>query len=120
MRRRALADLVSQHLENFEDGAARSAADNEDGQRDLEALLPTIHRLRDTLVPVEPSPQFRDALAAKLEAAWHEQRRQERVRDEQRRLFFFRAAAVGSFISVAALVAMVVRSRGMLGQARAQ
>lgn len=111
MGRRELADLITQYIDGF-DEAAESASASADGRREVEAFFPVIRQLRETLLPVEPSPHFKDALKARLVAAWHEQRRDGSVRsDQQRREFFLRAAAVGSFVSVAALIAVVAHAR---------
>ncbi len=115
MRRKALAEIVAQYIDSVNqaaDKAVVSIATLAEDRRELEALIPVIHRLRETLMPVEPSPYFKDALEAKLVAAWHEQRRKAATQGTpQRREIFLRAAAVGSFVSVAALIAVVARSR---------
>ncbi|MBI2954819.1 MAG: hypothetical protein HYY30_10935 [Chloroflexi bacterium] len=113
MRRKAPDDLIAQYVDGLKDSA--DAAGSIVGlaeRREIEALLPVIQRARKNLVPVAPSERFSTVLWDRLAAAWHEQRRQERVQSGQRREFFLRAAAIGSFVSFAALVAVAVRSRG--------
>lgn len=85
---------------------------------EFQPSIPIIDRLTEIFVPVEPAPEFRDALKAKLVAAWYEQRREQNAKDrlrsrfslsgfrsrQQRGRFILRAAVVGSFVSVAALI----------------
>lgn len=120
MRRKALADLLAHYVDacgwNGE-GAAASA--NASERQELQGLLPVVERLRETLVPVEPSPKFEADLKARLVAAWSEQRLNELAEQEERQEFYRRAAIVGSFLSLAAVAAFIVRGRMRGANARA-
>jgi hypothetical protein len=120
MKRKALADLLARYIDGLigtED--AGSAPVKAWEQPDLQLLLPLVDRLRSKLVPVEPSARFEAELKTKLIAAWNEQRLNEIAEQEQRREFYVRAAVVGSFLSLAAVAAYVVRERMRPAQSRA-
>ncbi|MCL5961161.1 MAG: hypothetical protein M1358_17955 [Chloroflexi bacterium] len=114
MKQKALDDLLSRYADELNrEGAPSTACSSAPGgvEPELEPMISVMQQVKETLVPVEPSTGFKDALGEKLIVAWHDQKRRERVQSAQRRGFFLRAAAVGSFVSVAALVAMAARSR---------
>lgn len=110
MRRRVAADLLARYIDGhlLGEGAAPPAVEAE--LAEIEALLPVVHRLRDVLVPVEPSAAFAVDLQGQLLAAWREEERRRLLREERRSLIL-RAAAVGSGLSIIALLAWAMRGR---------
>lgn len=112
MKRRALAELVSQYADDLGTGVDDPASYWEafpQYRGDLEPLFVLSSRIKGTLRPVEPSPEFTQGLRSRLFAAWCENKARE---DARRREWWIRAAAVGSLLSMATLAAVVARSRG--------
>jgi len=119
MKRRALAELVCEYVDDLDAGMEEADSYWEafpQFRADLEPLFVLSHRIKGTLVPVEPSPEFANALRSRLVTAWYENKACEEARNEEarRRGWWLRAAIVGSLVSMAALTAVVARSRGQL------
>jgi hypothetical protein len=82
-------------------------------QRDeLEALLHLTERLKQALVPVQPSAAFVKSLARQLTAV-DGGKVMQAIRGHRREIFIG-AAAIGSALSVIGLVAYLVRNRGQV------
>ncbi|MBI4320025.1 MAG: hypothetical protein HY675_16160 [Chloroflexi bacterium] len=116
MRHRVLTDLVGQYVEQLNgttDDIVAYLAVFAGYRRELEPLLLLAQRLKAVLVPVEPSPEFRDSLKSQLVLAWHQQRAQSVTETPRDRRDVLLWAAVGSLVSLAAFVAVYGRSRGL-------
>ncbi|MCL5265026.1 MAG: hypothetical protein M1343_07540 [Chloroflexi bacterium] len=114
MKQKALDDLLSRYADELNRGGATSTARlpaRAGVEPELEPLIAVMQQVKGSLVPVEPSLRFKEALGEKLIVAWRDQKRRERVQSAQRKEFFLRAAAVGSFVSLATLIAMAARLR---------
>lgn len=83
-------------------------------QKPVESLLLLAKKLAALLVPVEPLPSFREGLGQELLAVAQEKMASPRLTAQAhgRRWEILVGAAVGSLVSVAAVVALVARARG--------
>lgn len=80
-----------------------------DQSTESEVLLQLMERIRQTLVPVQPSPTFVKDLARQL--AVNENGRAKHPIQDHWREIFIGVAAVGSALSVIGLVAYLLRNR---------
>ena len=115
-----MAEVVSQYIDQLHagnDDVADYLSVFATFRSNLEPLLLLSRRVKSALALEKPSPRFKESLKTDLVAAWHRQKRDEAAEaSAQRRNLLIRAAAVGSFVSVAALVAVVARSRSQGGR----
>ena len=113
MTQKMLADVVTHYLDA---GSHRAASYLQaiSGHREPEPLLGIVRFLRQTLVPVEPSPVFAADLKARLMALPVECQPASVVPTTSR--LVIGAVAVGSVVSAAA-AAYFVYSRARLGRA---
>ncbi len=73
-------------------------------------MLALTDRMRESLTPIQPSPDFvRDLGRALAEQA---SRRRQSLRDRYRRAIWFGVAAAGSMASIVGVVAWIIVQRG--------
>jgi hypothetical protein len=118
-------NVVVELLAAHADGLISDGADGEDYlnlfpayRSELTPLLGIAERVKAALVPVEPSPAFeaglkKDLLAAAIQRA-EEEGQKKRISFLHRRGVLIGAAAVGSALSVAGIIAaLLLRQRAM-------
>ena len=105
---RRAADILSAHADHLIDPSASAVDAAPDELSYLRPLMELAERLRCTMVPVEPSATFVQSLGRELiEAA----RRRQAATQRLRRGIVIGAAALGSALSLAGLVALVLVRR---------
>lgn len=113
---KVLIEMLASHADRLINGKAREGdylAMFPDRREKLGPLLATAERIKGALVPVRPEPAFREDLRKGLMAAVRQRRAQVVVMPQggRGRDILIGAAALGSVISVAGLLAHLLRSR---------
>ncbi|HHS97843.1 MAG TPA: hypothetical protein ENK08_08090 [Chloroflexi bacterium] len=101
-------ELLAAHADRLNDPSAPLPEPRPEEMKYLAPLMEIAERLKATLVPVEPSAAFVRSLRRELvEAA----RRRQTPSQRSRRGWIIGAAALGSALSVAGVVALILRLR---------
>jgi len=116
MEEKVLAEILAAHADQLKKGQGKGSdylVMFPEYQEKLEPLLETAEKVKEVLVPVEPTPAFCQSLHDDLLAAG--QRRlaggvPQLARSHGRQILI-RAATLGSAVSVAGAIAYLIRSR---------
>lgn len=108
MEERRVADILAAHADNLMGSTGPEVHPRPDELTQLRSLMDVAERLRQALVPVEPPAAFVHSLGRELiEAA----RRRQTAARRLRRAIVVGAAALGSVLSLAGLVALLLMRR---------
>ena len=124
MDRRTVADILAAHADRLNQGRAEMAASPPVSAEQLSALGPLMQvaeRVQGALAPVQPSPTFVRQLGQQLIATTSHSRKA--MTQRTRRAILIVAAALGSAVSIASAVGVVIwlirrRGRRTLGVER--